>query len=87
LPLIYFVLLKEAAGATIIPSPTVEHSLLEVLHKINGTSPSEDRGQENGSSTTMNAAHAAAAAAAIITVNEQLTAAESDGLRCCSITR
>ena len=62
---------------TIIPSPTVEHSLSEALNKINGTSPFlEDRGQEDGGSTTMNAAHAAAAAAAI-TVNEQLTAAKS----------
>jgi len=72
----FLVLLKEAAGTMIIPSPTVEHSLLEALHKINGTSPLEDRGQEDGSSTTMNAARAAAAAAAI-TVNEQLTSAKS----------
>ena len=73
----FLVLLKEAAGTTIIPSPTVEHSLSEVLHKINSTSPFlEDRGQEDGGSTTTNAAHAAAAAAAI-TVNEQLTAAKS----------
>ena len=63
----FLVLLKEAAGTTIIPSPTVEHSLSEMLHKINGTSPSEDRGQ---------AARTAAAAAAI-TVNKQLTAAKS----------
>ena len=49
----FLVLLKEATGTTIIPSPTVEHSLSEVLHKINGTSSSEDRGQEDGSSTTM----------------------------------
>ena len=73
----FLVLLKEAAGTTFIPSPTVEHSLSEVLHKINGTSPFlEDRGQEDEGSTTTNAAHAAAAAAAI-TVNEQLTAAKS----------
>ena len=70
------VLLKEAVGTTIIPSPTVKHSLSEVLHKINGTSPMEDRGQEDGSSTTTNAT-CAAAVAAVITVNEQLTAAES----------
>jgi hypothetical protein len=72
----FLVLLKEAAGTTIIASPTVGHSLSEVLHKINGTSPLEDRGQEDGGSTTTNAARAAAAAAAI-TVNEQLTAAKS----------
>jgi len=72
----FLVLLKEAKGTTIIPSPTVEHSLSEVLHKINGTSPLEDRGQEDGGLTTTNAARAAAAAAAI-TVNKQLTAAKS----------
>ena len=72
----FLVLLKEATGTTIIPSPTVGHSLSEVLHKINGTSPLEDRAQEDGGSTTTNAARAAAAAAAI-TVNEQLTAAKS----------
>ncbi len=55
----FLVLLKEAAGTTIIPSPTVEHSLSEALHKINGTSPLEDRGPEDGSSTTMNSARAA----------------------------
>ena len=55
----FLVLLKEAAGTTIIPFPTIEHSLSEVLHKINGTSPLEDRGQEDGSSTTTNAARAA----------------------------
>jgi hypothetical protein len=47
-----------------------------MLHKINGTSPTEDRGQVDGSSTSTNAANAAAAAAAIA-VNEQLTAAKS----------
>ncbi len=73
----FLILLKEATGTTILPSPTVEHSLLEVLHKINGTSSSDDRGQEDGSSMTMNAARAAAAATANITVNEQLIAVES----------
>jgi hypothetical protein len=61
-------LLKEATGTTIIPSPTVKHSLSEVLHKINGTSSSEDRGQEDGSSTTMKTARAAAAATVNINV-------------------
>jgi hypothetical protein len=70
-------LLKEAAGTTIVPSPTVEHSLSEVLHKINVTSPSKDSGQEDGRSTTTRVAHATAAADASNTVNEQLTAAES----------
>jgi len=35
----FLILLKEVAGTTIIPSPTVKHSLSEVLRKINGTSP------------------------------------------------
>ncbi len=70
-------LLKEAAGMTMIPSPTVEHSLSEVLNKINGTSPSKDRGREDGSSTTTNITHATTAAAVTIIVNEQLTTAES----------
>jgi hypothetical protein len=33
----FLVLLKEATGMTIIPSPTVEHSLSDELNKINGT--------------------------------------------------
>jgi hypothetical protein len=73
----FLVLLKEATGTTIIPSPTVEHSLSEALNKINGTSSSEDRGQEDGSSTTTRVACVTGAAAATITVNEQLTTAES----------
>ena len=72
----FLVLLKEAMGATIIPSPTVDHSLSEVIHKINGTSPSEDRGQEDENSTSTNAAHTMTVTA-VTTINEQLTAAES----------
>jgi len=69
---------RKHTGATIIPSPTVEHTLSEELHKINGTSSSDDRGQEDGrSTTTMSAPRAAVAAATNIVVNEQLTAAES----------
>jgi hypothetical protein len=33
------VLLKEATGLTIIPSPTIEYSLMEIIDKINGTAP------------------------------------------------
>ena len=73
----FLVLLKEATGKTIIPSPTVEHSLSEALNKINGTSSSEDRGQEDGSSTTLNTAHAVSAATININVHEQLNEAES----------
>ena len=72
----FLVLLKEAAGATIIPSPTVEHSLSGLLHRINGTSPSEDRGQEDRRLTTANAACTTMAATAI-TAEAQLIAAES----------
>jgi hypothetical protein len=73
----FLVLLKEATGVTIIPSPTVEHSLSEVLHKINGTSSSEDRGQEDGSSMMMNTARAVTAATVNIYDIEQLNEAES----------
>jgi hypothetical protein len=73
----FLVVLKEAMGATIIPSPTVEHSLSEVLHKINGTSSSEDREQEDGSTITMNTAHATPAAIGNIYIDEQLNEAES----------
>ncbi len=65
----FLVLLKEATGKTIIPSPTVEHSLSEALNKINGTSSLEDRGQEDGSSTTLNTAHAVSAATININVH------------------
>ncbi len=65
----FLVLFKEAHRATIIPSPTVEHTLLEELHKINGTSSLDDRGQEDGrSTTTMSAPRAAVAAATNIVV-------------------
>jgi hypothetical protein len=33
------VLLQEATGMTIIPSPIVEHSMTDLLDKINGTPP------------------------------------------------
>jgi hypothetical protein len=35
------VLFKEAAGLTIIPLPTVKHSLTEIIDKVNGTAPAE----------------------------------------------
>jgi hypothetical protein len=72
----FLTLLKETAGTTIIPSPTVEHSLSESLHQVNGTSPSRDKGQEDGSLATVNAAQATAAAAAN-TIAEQLTSAKA----------
>ena len=44
----FLVLLKEAAGMTIIPSPTVEHSMTDLLDKINSTSPLGGRRQGAG---------------------------------------
>ncbi len=71
----FLVLFKEASGLTTIPTPTVDHSMTELIDKINGTPPLGARGQEDGSSTTTAAASAAAAAAATAAV-EQLTAAK-----------
>jgi hypothetical protein len=44
----FLVLLKEAVGMTIIPSPTVEHSMTDLLDKINSTSPLGGRRQGAG---------------------------------------
>jgi hypothetical protein len=72
----FVVLFKEAAGLTTIPTPTVDHSMIELINKINGTPPLGARGQEDGSLTTTAAANAAVAAAATAAV-KRLTAAES----------
>ncbi len=72
----FLILFKEAAGLTTIPTPTVDHSMTELIDKINGTPPLGARGQEDGSSTTTAAANVAAVAAATAAV-ERLTAAES----------
>ncbi len=76
----FLVLLKEAAGMTSIPFPTVEHSMTELLDKINGKSPPQGCGQEDGSSlrsdTALTNADADATAAAP-NLTEQLTTAES----------
>jgi hypothetical protein len=72
----FLVLFKEAEGLAIIPSPTVNHSMLGLIAKINGTPPLGGRGQEDRSLTTRNAAHVAAAAAANL-LTEQLNVAES----------
>ena len=45
----FLVLLKEVAVMTIIPSPTVEYSMTDLLDKINSTSPPGGRGQEDRS--------------------------------------
>jgi hypothetical protein len=72
----FLVILKEAVGLTIIPSPTIEHSMTDLLNKINGTPPPGGQGQEDGSLTTMDAAHAAVAAAATLFAG-QLTIVKS----------
>jgi hypothetical protein len=72
----FLVILKEAIRLMIIPSPTVKHSMTDLLNKINGMPPPGGQGQEDGSSTTTDAAHAAAAAATTLLAG-QLTTAES----------
>jgi hypothetical protein len=72
----FLVLIKEAMGVTIIPSPTIKHSMMELLDKINGTSPPGGWGQANGSLPTTNAAHAEVAAATTL-LAKQLTTAKS----------
>jgi hypothetical protein len=72
----FLVILKEAVGLRIIPSPTVEHSMMDLLDKINGTSPPGGQGQEDRSSTTTDAAHLVVAAAATL-LTGQLTTDES----------
>jgi hypothetical protein len=72
----FLVLFKEATGLTNIPTPTVNHSMTELIHKINGTPPLEAWGQEDGSPTTTTTANVAAVAAANA-IAERLTAAES----------
>jgi hypothetical protein len=72
----FLVLFKEALGLTIIPSPTVDHSMLGLIDKINSTPPLGGRGQEARNSRTRNAAHAAAAAAVNL-LTKQLNVAKS----------
>ena len=44
----FLVLLKEVAGLAIIPSPTFEHSMTDLLDMINCTSPPGDWGRRTG---------------------------------------
>jgi hypothetical protein len=71
----FLVLFKEAARLTTIPTPTIDHSMTELINKINGTPPLGAWGQEDGSLATTAAANVAAAAAATAAV-KRLTAAE-----------
>ncbi len=65
------VLLKEATGLTIIPSPTVQHSLMEVVDKVNGTAaPPEASKQRDTNPSTLVAIKATAAAAANTLANK-----------------
>ncbi len=69
------VLFKEAVGLTIIPLPTVEHSLTEIIDKVNGTAPpAEAAGQRENSSVPV--AIQATAVAAANTLTNELTAAK-----------
>ncbi len=69
------VLFKEAAGLTIIPLPTVKHSLMKIIDKVNGTAPAEASRQRDLNSLAPVAIQATAAAAANTLANK-LTAAE-----------
>ncbi len=72
----FLVLFKEATGLMNIPTPTVNHSMTELIDKINGTPPLEARGREDGSSMMTATANAAAVAAANA-IAGRLTAAKS----------
>jgi hypothetical protein len=69
------VLFKEAAGLTIIPLPTVKHSLRETIDKVNKTDPAEASRQRDLNSSAPVDIQATAAAAANTLANK-LTAAE-----------
>jgi hypothetical protein len=68
------VLFKEAVGLTTIPFPTVEHSLTEIIDKVNGTVPAEAARQRDLNSLAPMATQATAAAAANTLANELTTA-------------
>jgi len=70
------VLFKEAAGLRIIPLPTVEHSLTEIIDKVNGTAPAEAARQRDLNSSVPVAIQATAAAAANTLANK-VTAAKA----------
>jgi hypothetical protein len=72
----FLILFKEAAGLTIIPSPTINHAILGLIDKVNGMPPLLSRGQEDRSLTTRNAAHVVAAAATNL-LTKQLNVAKS----------
>ena len=70
-------LLKEATSLTIILSPTVKHSLTEIIDKINGTAPPEESRQRDTTNLSTQVALQATAAAAADTLANELTAAKA----------
>ena len=70
-------LLKEATSLTIILSPTVKHSLTEIIDKINGTAPPEESRQRDTTNLSTQVALQATAAAAADTLANKLTAAKA----------
>ena len=71
------VLYKEAAGLTTIPFPTVEHSLTEIIDKVNGTAPAEEAARQRDLNSSAPVATQATAAAAANTLANEFTAAEA----------
>jgi hypothetical protein len=67
---------KEAVGLTIFPLPTIEHSLTEIIDKVNGTAPPAEAAEQRENSSVLVAIQATAAAAAN-TLTNKLTAARA----------
>ena len=70
------VLFKEAAGLTITALPTVKHSLMEIINKVNGTAPPEASRQRDSNSSAPVAIKATTVAVANTLANK-LTAAKA----------
>jgi len=70
------VLFKKAVGLTIIPLPTIEHSLTEIIDKVNGTAPPAEAAEQRENLSVPVAIQATAAAAAN-TLTNKLTAAKA----------
>ncbi len=68
------VLFKEAVGLTIIPLPTIEHSLTEIIDKVNGTAPPAEAAEQMENSSVPVAIQATAATAASTLTNKLIAA-------------
>ena len=68
------VLFKEAVGLTIIPLPTIEHSLTEIIDKVNGTAPPAEAAEQMENSSVPVAIRATAATAASTLTNKLIAA-------------